>query len=105
MSISVLTIVKNRPDHLSQLIEGLKRSVVPPDELVIVDMGSDPPVVRPDADFPIRLVPLLLGGLPLAAARNAAARAARSEHLLFLDVDCIAMRDLVGENEASARGE
>lgn len=96
MSISVLTIVKNRANHLAQLVEGLRRSVVQPDELVIVDMGSAPALIAPDAPFPIKVVALGGTGLPLAAARNAAARAAKGDHLLFLDVDCIAMRDLVG---------
>jgi len=97
VSISVLTIVKNRADHLAQLIEGLRRSAVRPDELIIVDMGSDPMVAQPAAAFPVKLIHLAGGGLPLAAARNAGARAAGCDHLLFLDVDCIAMRDLVGE--------
>lgn len=97
MTISVLTIVKNRADHLAELVEGLRRSVVPPDELVIVDMGSTPPIMAPDAAFPVRLVTLGMAGLPLAAARNAAAHIAKGEHLLFLDVDCIPMRGLVGE--------
>ena len=97
MSISVLTIVKNRAYHLAQLVEGLRRSTVPPDELVIIDMGSTPGLIAPNASFPIRLVAFERPGLPLSAARNAAARMARGEHLLFLDVDCIPMRSLVGE--------
>jgi GT2 family glycosyltransferase len=97
MSISVLTIVKNRATHLAQLVEGLKRSVVPPDELVIVDMGSTPALIPPEAPFPIRLVSLERPGLPLAAARNAAALAGTGDQFLFLDVDCIPMRGLVGE--------
>jgi GT2 family glycosyltransferase len=97
VSISVLTIVKNREGHLVELVEGLRRSVVFPDELVIVDMGSTPALIAPKAPFPIRLVTLERTGLPLAAARNAAAHAAMGEHLLFLDVDCIPMRHLLGE--------
>ncbi|WP_176400408.1 glycosyltransferase family 2 protein [Sphingobium sp. Z007] len=96
MSLSVLTIVKNRSAHLAQLIEGLRRSAVPPAELVIVDMASHPPVSAVEAPFPIRIVRLDGPGLPLAAARNAAARAASGDTLLFLDVDCIPMRDLTG---------
>ncbi|MEC3912431.1 glycosyltransferase [Sphingobium sp. CR2-8] len=96
MSISVLTIVKNRAGHLAQLVEGLRRSAVLPDELIIVDMGSDSPVAAPDCAFPVHVIRLGGEGLPLAAARNAAARAAVGDHLLFLDVDCIPMRDLVG---------
>lgn len=96
MSLSVLTIVKNRADHLAQLVEGLRRSVVQPDELIIVDMDSDPALLVPQAPFPIQLKILGGNGLPLAAARNVAARAASGGHLLFLDVDCIPMRGLVG---------
>lgn len=95
MTISVLTIVRNRAGHLAQLIEGLKRSTMLPCELVITDMGSDPRVIAPAAPLPVRVVHMEGKGLPLAAARNAAARTAIGEHLLFLDVDCIPMRDLV----------
>lgn len=103
MSLSVLTIVKNRSGHLAQLIEGLRRSAESPEELVIVDMGSEPAVVPPPAPFPIHVVPLDAKGLPLAAARNAAAGVAIGEQLLFLDVDCIPMRDLVGEVHRALR--
>ncbi|WP_208324931.1 galactosyltransferase-related protein [Novosphingobium sp. PhB55] len=96
MTLSVLTLVKDRPGHLAQLVEGLRRSLVPPEELVVVDMASEPPVSIGGTDFPVRIVRLGGPGLPLAAARNAAAGAARSENILFLDVDCIPMAGLVG---------
>ncbi|WP_185999504.1 glycosyltransferase [Novosphingobium sp.] len=95
MSLSVLTIVRNRPGHLVQLVKGLQRSSVLPDELIVVDMGSDSPVVLEDLPFPARVVWMDGGRLPLAAARNAAARSASNDHLLFLDVDCIPMRGLI----------
>lgn len=96
MTLSVLTIVKNRSSHLAQLIEGLRRSAVQPDELIIVDMASDPPVAAIDTSFPIHIVRLDAPGLPLAAARNAAAQSASGDRFLFLDVDCIPMRALTG---------
>jgi len=96
MTISVLTIVKNRAAHLAELVEGLRRNVVMPNELIIVDMSSDLPVIAPEPPFAAQVIRLDGVNLPLAAARNAAARAANSEHLLFLDVDCIPMRELVG---------
>jgi GT2 family glycosyltransferase len=94
--MSVLTIVKDRPGHLEQLLEGLRRSDVMPSEFIAVDMGSDPPVNLGDVPFPARVVRLDGDGLPLAAARNLAARRATGELLLFLDVDCIPMRGLIG---------
>ncbi len=101
MTLSVLTIVKNRADHLARLVEGLRRSVEAPLELIIVDMASDPPVPHFDAPFPVHIVRLNDCDLPLAAARNAAANAAMGEELLFLDVDCIPMRELVCDMRAS----
>ena len=95
MSLSVLTLVKNRAEHLANLVEGLGRSLRPPDELVVVDM-SDDPVVLDHTSFPSKVVRLQTDGLPLARARNLAAANARGDHLLFLDVDCIPTRHLTG---------
>lgn len=93
--VSVLTIVRNRAAHLLQLVEGLRRSDRMPDELIVIDM-SDEPVTLPPCPFPVRIDRYAVGGLPLASARNRAAELARYEQLVFLDVDCIVMRDCVG---------
>lgn len=93
-AVSVLTIVKDRAAHLQQLVAGLSRSACVPAELVIVDM-SMPPLDVPEAGFPITVLRLPDAGLPLAKARNAAARTASSDIMIFLDVDCIPARDLV----------
>lgn len=95
MTLSVLTIVKNRSAHLAQLIEGLRRSDAMPSELIIIDMASESAVTVPPLPFPVRVVRLDSPGLPLAQARNAAAQAAQGNAWLFLDVDCIPMRGLV----------
>jgi len=95
MGLSVLTLVRNRRLHLLRLIEGLCRSEIAPDELIVVDLGG-PPIVLPVTTFQIRVVPLDSEPLPLARARNLAASLARYEILLFLDVDCIPMAKLLG---------
>ena len=95
MGLSVLTLVRNRRLHLLRLIEGLCRSEIAPDELIVVDLGG-PTIVLPVASFQIRVVPLESAPLPLARARNLAASLARHEILLFLDVDCIPMAKLLG---------
>jgi len=95
MGVSVLTIVRNRSAHLSQLVEGLRRSDHQPDELIIVDM-SDDPVAFPSAQFHVHIDRFETNGLPLAAARNRAASLASHNKLVFLDVDCIPMRHCIG---------
>ena len=95
MGVSVLTIVRNRSAHLSQLVEGLRRSDRRPDELIVVDMSDDPITVGPTG-FPVRVERFETDGLPLAAARNRAASLAKHDMLVFLDVDCIPLRDCVG---------
>jgi GT2 family glycosyltransferase len=94
MAVSVLTLARGRRDHLTYLIGGLCRSNTPPDELIIADMGG-PTIQPPETSFPISVIEMPNGHLPLAKARNAAAAAARHEILLFLDVDCIPMASLL----------
>lgn len=94
--LSVLTLARGRSAHLDNLVEGLRRSATPPDELVIVDM-NDAPLQLVSAPFKVRIERIDLAGLPLAAARNRAAALARNEALLFLDADCIPARGLVGD--------
>lgn len=88
MSLSVCTIAGGRAEHLVNMVHGLAAQDRLPDELVVAVIQPER-YALPATPFPIRQV--MLGGerLPLAAARNAAARAARSEKLAFLDVDCI----------------
>ncbi len=94
MVLSVLTLARGRRLHLQRLIEGLCRSDVLPDELLIVDMGG-PPIELRNTQFPIRILSLIDDQLPLAQARNMAASQARHDILIFLDVDCIPMRSLL----------
>lgn len=93
--LSVLTLVRNREPHLHQLVEGLRRSLCPPDELVVVDM-SDVPVSIGPTPFPVRVDRFEAGGLLLAEARNRAAALALHPSLIFLDVDCIPLQDCLG---------
>lgn len=90
---TVITLNKGRDAHLRRLLEGLSRGP-PPDACVVVEMGSEPPPL-PDFGFSVERIVLDSAGLPLARARNAGRAAARSPHLVFLDVDCIPSADLV----------
>lgn len=96
MSLSVCTLGHGRDAHLVNLVEGLSRQRVLPRELVVGVMQDRPYELSP-TPFPVRQ--LLLGGgqINLAAARNAAARAAQSEGIAFLDIDCIPASDFVSD--------
>ena len=95
-SVSVLTLVRGRDRHLHRMIEGLCQQDVLPGELVIAFMQPRPSSDLPTTPFPVRTVVVDRNYLPLAEARNAAARAATFKKLVFLDVDCIPAPTLVG---------
>lgn len=86
--ISVCTLAGGRAGHLHNVVLGLSAQELPPDELVIAVMQPEP-YVLPETRFPVRQLMIGADGIPLAAARNAAAGAASGETLVFLDVDCI----------------
>ena len=110
-SVSVVTLAKGRPDHLRNVVHGLAGQGRPPAELIVAVM-QDEPYELPATDFPIRQIMIadgqlprqLPGQLPLAAARNAAARAASGEALVFLDMDCIPAPALVADYAAGLAG-
>lgn len=102
-AVSVLVITGHRDAHLARLVAGLERSHRRPDQVVIVFMD------QPDGTVAATDLPVTVGhvggegGLPLAAARNEAARLAIGDVLVFLDVDCIPAADAVGTLAAEVR--
>lgn len=99
--VSVVTLAKGRPDHLHNVVLGLARQSVLPAELIVAVM-QDAAYDLPDAPFPVRQMMVgAAGELPLAAARNAAARAASGDLLVFLDMDCLPTPTLVADYAAA----
>lgn len=96
-TISLLTIVHGRRDHLGRMLRGIAQSSLLPDEVIIVHMNE--PIDRSLTIAGAELIQLAVrtgdGRLPLAAARCAAAARAGGEVLLFLDVDCIPAPDFI----------
>jgi GT2 family glycosyltransferase len=110
-SVSVVTLAKGRADHLANVVRGLLRQTQMPDELIVASM-QDELYALPDTPFPIRQMSVTSDVLPLAAARNAAARASIGDVIVFLDIDCIPTPDLIadyarfaGEVDALLMGE
>jgi len=90
IKFSIITIVKGRETHLRNLLTGINRSSLKPDEVVIVAI-DDVPQLDNFQDLPLSVYSLSSAGtnLPIAAARNLGASKAKNDHLIFLDVDCI----------------
>lgn len=88
-SVSVLTLVRERQEHLEHLVAGLCAQCSLPDELIIAYMQDDPPHLPAECPFAIGCIQVAGEPMPLAAARNRAAETAQGEVLAFLDVDCI----------------
>lgn len=95
----MVTLVRNRTEHLANVLRGLARQSRIPDEVVVVVMGGQDPEGRvPELGLPLTYVrmPVTDGQLPLASARNTGAETASADRLIFLDVDCIPGAELVG---------
>lgn len=98
MEVTVCTLTRDRTAHLVNQVRGLLRSSTPPAAHVVAVMGGeDPSGDVPATPWPTRYVEVpSQGPLPLATARNEAVRAAGTEGIVLLDVDCIPGRHLIG---------
>ena len=97
-TVSVLTLGRGRARHLHNLVLGLERQRRTPAELVVGVMQDRPYENLPTTRFPVRQIPIEGGAsLPLARARNAVARAAAHDSLVFLDIDCVPDETLVAD--------
>jgi GT2 family glycosyltransferase len=101
--LSVIVPTVGRPRPLARCLAALAaQDVEAPFEIIVVDdapAGSRRPVVAP---HPVRVIDG--GGRGAAAARNAGARAARGDVLLFLDDDLVPAPDLVRRHLAHHDG-
>jgi len=111
IDVSVLVTTFRRPRHLALVLESiaLQRLRGTTLEVIVSDDGSGddtPNVVRAFATssgVTVRYASQPHDGFRLARTRNAAARLARGDYLLFLDGDCIIPRHHVAAHVARRR--
>ena len=92
-TISIVVATFNRHASLQRLIDALERLDYPKEslEVVVVDDGSDPPVLLPSGELRVRVLRQPRGGP--ASARNAGIRAAAGELIALIDDDCLPHAD------------
>ncbi|MYC09834.1 MAG: glycosyltransferase [Holophagales bacterium] len=96
--LSVVVPCFDAPEALELTLAGLEGQSYQKDrfEVIVVDDGSSPPLAVPGSTpLDVRLVRREARGFGLAAARNAGARAAAHDILVFLDGDVIAEAGLL----------
>ena len=96
LPVSVIMPCYQTPAHtLARTLAALERQTYPRGlfEVVLVDDGSQPPLVAPETSLDVKLVAQERRGVGIARARNTGARAAAHEVLLFLDSDMLVEAD------------
>jgi len=89
--LSVIIPTLNEAAYLPDLLDALAAQTRPPDEIIVADAGSTDGTAELARARGARVV---RGGMP-AAGRNAGARAATGELLLFLDADVTPPPDFI----------
>ena len=107
MLFSLVIIVKGRVQQLRNVLESVSRSSLLPHDIQIVTMDdTDNYAFTNSLELPIELHAMSSSEtLPLAAARNAGAKAAKTDILFFLDVDCIVHPNLFKDMIETMKGK
>jgi GT2 family glycosyltransferase len=87
--VTIVVPTRDRPEQLRLCLEALAGSPVDGFEIVVVDDGSSSRSETAAVAASVGAVLVRLGGSGPAAARNAGARAATGEVVLFVDDDCV----------------
>ncbi|BBL77337.1 glycosyltransferase [Methylomagnum ishizawai] len=98
-TVAVLVPVHQGGDEFRQCLAGLQCLVPPPDEVIVAVDGADDGSAARAAAMGAKVTHLPARSGP-AAARNAAARLARSDILLFLDADVVPTPTVVAQVRA-----
>lgn len=90
-SLSVIIPTLNEIAFLPCLLDALTKQTRRADEIIVADAGSTDGTDELAKSYGARIIP---GGTP-AVGRNAGARAAKGEYLLFLDADVVPPPDFI----------
>jgi glucosyl-dolichyl phosphate glucuronosyltransferase len=98
--LSICVCTHDRPHYLAGCLEALRRQTAPPElfEVLVVDSASSPETAATAARLVATMsnARLLVMDQPgVSLARNAGARAARTEYICYIDDDALAAPDLV----------
>jgi len=93
--VSVIIPVRNDADNLRLCLGALRNSTYPDFETIVVDDASTDETAEAAEQMEARIV-RLSSRLGPAGARNAGARCARGEYLLFVDADVCVGGDTIG---------
>ena len=86
---SIVTIVKGRRKQLANLLDSIKASTILPNDIQVVCMDNLEKIATPES-LNVHIHSLEgIHELPLAAARNRGVSAAKTDNVIFIDVDCI----------------
>ncbi|MCF2442598.1 galactosyltransferase-related protein [Dyadobacter sp. CY345] len=86
---SIVTIIKGRRKQLANLLESVKASTIHPYDIQVVCMDNLNGLTTPDGLNVNTHLINEIHELPLAAARNLGIAAAKTDNVIFIDVDCI----------------
>jgi len=97
LPVTVYVPAYNVAEYLSHCLEGILAQTPPPNEILVVDDGSRDASAEIAARYPSVTLIRHETNKGLAAARNAAMRAARNELVASLDADCAPAPDWLAQ--------
>ena len=109
MKISVIVTTYNRPDALSLVLRGLAAQDSGDFEVIVADDGSTGETgvalaaLKPSLNYDLRHVWQEDDGFRAPMARNRAAATARGDYFIFLDGDCVPLRDFISMHRRLAK--
>ncbi|NDV62329.1 glycosyltransferase [Puniceicoccales bacterium CK1056] len=109
MKISLCITTYNKPVQLEQVLSGIRRMSVLPDEVIVCDDGSGPEtrsmLDRLKLDFPVPLRHLWQPdeGWQVSKSRNMGIKEAAGDYIVFIDGDCVPHHKFIEDHKQLAR--